>query len=125
LDGGIRFDTSYRAAADAAWYLVARARGFSAKPLKIFAATFQETGANLGLSETARAERGRLTKSAPFWMRAGRWLWMTVHRGRRWLQGGLQPKDISHEVYLAGRSERSKFNAQEVPGHWPGRWHRL
>ena len=125
LDKGIRFDTSYRAAADAAWYLQARQRGAKPGVLGFLAASFSESGENLGLSKTAQAERERLTRTAPMRMRAFRWGWMIFHRLRRWAQGALNPRDLVYEVYLVANGARSKRVAKNVAGHWPGRWQRL
>jgi len=122
LEKGIRFDTRYRAAADAAWYLEARRRGVRIGTLGFVASTFVETGENLGMSPQAKKERERLTQTAPRWMRFGRGLWRIFHRLRRWVDGSLRPCELDYAVYLSGQIQRMSFHKQRVPGYWPGRW---
>ena len=122
LDQGIRFDTSYRAAADAAWYLEARRRGTRAGSLGFLTSTFLESGKNLGLSETAVMERRRLTQTAPIWMKMSVWGWMGLHRLRRWLRGSLGRRTLSYQIYFPEGALRASFESKGVPGHWPGRW---
>jgi len=124
LEPGLRFDASYRAAADAAWYLQARARGVRARALGTVTSVFLETGKNLGLSPTAMEERRRLNLTAPPWMAATRWIWPAVHRLRRWLAGSLCPRRFNYAVYLPGRFTRTTLRSNFIPGIWPGRWHR-
>lgn len=123
-DEGIRFDTSYRAAADAAWYLETRRRGIRAATLGFPASTFTETGGNLGLQRIAKEERTRLNRSAPCWMRILWPIWFVTHRIRRWLLGALTFKSLGYAVYLPGQAERTFFQARNLAGYWPGRWHR-
>lgn len=124
LDDGIRFDTSYRAAADASWYLEARRQGCQAATLGFPTSTFMETGGNLGLQGIAQEERARLNRSAPRWMRFLWPIWFVAHRIRRWFSGALTSRSFTYAVYLPGQTTRTFFQATNIPGHWPGRWHR-
>ena len=123
LKKGICFDTRYRAAADAVWYLEARRRGVRVESLGFLTSTFLETGENLGMSPVAREERERLTQTAPVWMRLGRKLWRVIHRVRRWTRGSLRTRDLPYAVYISGHDQRRIFPGHRVRGYWPGRWH--
>lgn len=124
-DGGLRFDPSFRTAADAVWYLAARRQGARAVALGFFTSTFMETGENLGLQLIAQEERERLTRSAPGWVRSSWWLWFGLHRFRRWLAGCWRQRSLDYAIYLTGRTGRALFHSSAVPGHWPGRWQRI
>ena len=121
LDQGIRFDASYRAAADAAWYLEARRRGAHAGSLGITVSTFVETDQNLGLTQTARAERERLTLTAPFWMRIFRPGWLLIHRARRLFSGAHKTRNLTYHIFVPPASKRREFAANSLRTTWPGR----
>ncbi len=121
LDQGIYFDTSYRAAADAAWYLKARRQGAKPGALGFVTSTFLETGKNLGMTPTAREERERLTRAAPFWMRVFRPGWLLIHRARRFLAGAHLSKSFSHEAFIRKEFARRRFSAENLRATWPGR----
>jgi len=121
LDQGIQFDTSYRAAADAAWYLEARRQAAKAKTLGFVTSTFMETGENLGMTPTAENERERLTQTAPFWIRVFRPGWSLIHRARRFLAGAHLPKSFIYEVFSKNEFTRQKFSAENLRATWPGR----
>jgi len=121
LDKGIRFDTSYRAAADAAWYLEARRRGARAGSLGFMASTFVDSGENLGMTAVARKEREQLTRTAPFWVRMFRPGWLLLHRVRRFLAGAHRPLSFTYKIFSSPCAERREFVAPCVRGIWPGR----
>ena len=121
LDQGIRFDTSYRAAADAAWYLEARELGVRAGSLGFVASTFVETGENLGMTATAQEERERLTRSAPFWIRIFRPGWLLIHRARRFLAGAHLPKSFRYETFIGKEPKRRRLESENLRTIWPGR----
>ena len=122
FESGIEFDISYRAAADAAWYLEARRRGARAESLGILTSTFTETGTNLGLASVAREERERLNQSAPFHLRASRLFWAVFHRFRRWCAGGLKQRCLDYSIYLPSCLYRASFYKVRFAGLWPKRW---
>lgn len=121
LDQGIWFDTSYRAAADAAWYLEARELGVRAGSLGFVASTFVETGENLGMTATAQEERERLTRSAPFWIRIFRPGWLLIHRARRFLAGAHRPRSFTYKIFSFPCADRREFVASSLRATWPGR----
>ena len=121
LDKGILFDTNYRAAADAAWYLEARRLGARAQSLGWVASTFIETGENLGMTVVAREERQRLTRTAPAFLRLCRPGWWFWHRVRRFFSGAHRPRNFSYRVFISGSTVRKDFVAKALRGTWPGR----
>lgn len=121
LDDGIRFDTSYRAAADAAWYLEVRKRRARAGSLGFITSTFIDSGENLGMTAVARKERERLTRTAPFWVRIFRPGWLLIHRIRRLLAGAYRVEAISYRIFLPEARTRSEFTAKSLRAIWPGR----
>lgn len=122
FEKGVHFDVSYRAAADATWYLQARRQGARSGALNFITSTFLSHGNNLGLSPLAEEERGRIQKTAPSWMRLGGGIWRIAHRLRRWMCGSLRPRGLEYAVYLSGQKQRTAFHEHRVPGYWPGRW---
>jgi glycosyltransferase involved in cell wall biosynthesis len=121
LDDGIRFDPSYRAAADAAWYLEARRRRARAGSLGYVTSTFVDSGENLGMTAIAQAERKQLTQTAPFWIRILRPGWLLFHRTRRFLAGAHQSRNYTYQIFLPAFSERQEFVATHLRATWPGR----
>ena len=121
LDGGIRFDTNYRAAADAAWYLKARQRRAQTGSLGFVTSTFIDSGENLGMTDTAQKEREQLTRTAPFWIRIFRPGWLLLHRARRFLAGAHQSRSFTYKIFSFPSAERREFVAASLRATWPGR----
>lgn len=121
IEQNMFFDTSYRAAADAEWFVRILRAGFRVEPLQITTSTFMEAGDNLGLSPTAYAERERLTQSAPPWMRALRPLWVLRHRIRRLVSGAHRAEDLVYEIYCPGQAKRKQVLAKKLRTIWPNR----
>ena len=121
FESGGRFDTRYRAAADAAWYLEACRRKVQSGSLGFVTSTFMESGENLGIQEVARMERRRLNGTAPLWMRILRPGWLLWHRGRRWMANAHQTKNISYQIYTSSSIERQEFTSRKLRATWPGR----
>lgn len=121
---GPQFDITYRAAADAVWYLEARRHGARAAALGFFTSTFMETGGNLGLQRIALEERKRLNRTAPWWVGGTWFLWFAIHRIQRWSRGAWRRRHLAYSVYRLGRVGRTPFQAENIPGLWPGRWHK-
>jgi glycosyltransferase involved in cell wall biosynthesis len=121
IDQGLLFDTSYRAAADAEWFVRILRAGLGVEPLRTPTSTFMEAGDNLGLSSTAVTERARLTQSAPVWMRALRPWWVIWHRVRRVVGGVHCAQDLAYEIHLLGQMPRKRVLAIKLRTTWPGR----
>lgn len=121
IDRGLFFDTSYRAAADAEWFARVLRAGLRVNPLGVTTSTFMEGGDNLGLSATAIAERTRLTRSAPVWIRALRPWWVIWHRICRLAAGAHCAEDLAYATYLSDRQHRQPVLAKKLRTTWPGR----
>jgi hypothetical protein len=121
VNEGLLFDTSYRAASDAEWFVRVLQSGKKVKPLRKTTSTFMESGENLGLSLTAKEERARLDASAPPYFRALRPVWVLAHRVRRLWSGAHRSEDVSYGIYLPKQSVRKVFSAKRLRTTWPGR----
>jgi len=121
VNEGLVFDTSYRAASDAEWFVRVLRSGRKIEPLRTNTSTFMESGENLGLSRTAKEERARLDASAPFYFRSLRVIWVLVHRARRLWSGAHRFEDVAYEIYLPEQSGRKAFHEKRLQTTWPGR----
>ena len=121
VNEGLLFDTSYRAASDAEWFVRVLQSGNKVQPLRKTISTFMESGENLGLSLTAKEERARLDASAPLYFKVLRPVWVLVHRVRRLWSGAHRSEDVTYEIYLPKESGRKAFTAKRLRTTWPGR----
>ena len=121
VNEGLLFDTSYRAASDAEWFVRVLQSGKKVKPLRKTTSTFMESGENLGLSLTAKEERARLDASAPLYFKALRPVWVLAHRVKRLWSGAHRSEDVAYEVYLPKGDKRKAFYAKRLRTTWPGR----
>jgi hypothetical protein len=121
VNEGLLFDTSYRAASDAEWFVRVLQSGKKVKPLGKTTSTFMESGENLGLSLTATEERARLDASAPLYFKVLRPVWVLVHRVRRLWSGAHRSEDVTYAIYLPKQSVRKVFTAKRLRTTWPGR----
>ena len=121
VNEGLLFDTSYRAASDAEWFVRVLQSGKKVQPLRRTTSTFMESGENLGLSLTAKDERARLDNSAPLYFKVLRPVWVLVHRVRRLWSGAHRSEDVTYEIYLPKDSGRKAFFAKRLRTTWPGR----
>jgi glycosyltransferase involved in cell wall biosynthesis len=123
LKKGLFFDASYRAAADAEWYVRLLRSGVKARTLSEITSVFREDGENLGLSLAAREERIRLNQTAPVWMQILRPWWVLWHRSRRWLCGCHNKLKTHLEIYDPRSSHRKEILVNNLRTTWPGRTH--
>jgi len=121
VNEGLLFDTSYRAASDAEWFVRVLQSGKKVQPLRKSTSTFMESGENLGLSSIAKEERERLDLSAPLYFRVLRPAWVLLHRARRLWCGAHRSEDLSYGIYLPKQSVRKAFTAKRLRTTWPGR----
>jgi len=121
VEKGLLFDTSYRVAADAEWYVRLLRAGLRAKTLGEITSVFAEDGGNLGMGAAAREERIRLNQTAPSWMQILRPWWVIWHRCRRLLAGCHQNADVTYKIHKARYTHRRKFSAEGLRTTWPGR----
>jgi len=110
-DGGLLFDPSFRAAGDAEWIARLLETGASLHTLRLRASIHTDTGKNLALSPTARAEAERLAATAPWWARRTRALAVLAHRLRRFRSGAYDLEPHRYAIYTRAspdaRVERS------------------
>jgi len=121
VNEGLLFDTSYRVASDAEWFVRVLQSGKKVQPLGKTTSTFMESGENLGLSSIAKEERKRLDSSAPLYFRVLRPAWVLLHRARRLWSGAHRSEDVTYEIYLPKESGRKVFSAKRLRTTWPGR----
>jgi glycosyltransferase involved in cell wall biosynthesis len=121
VNEGLLFDTSYRAASDAEWFVRVLQSGKKVQPLRRTTSTFMESGENLGLSSAAKEERERLDASAPLYFRVLRPVWVLMHRLRRLWTGAHRSEDVAYGIYLQKQSARKEFHAKKLRTTWPGR----
>ena len=121
VNEGLLFDTSFRAASDAEWFVRVLQSGKKVQPLRRTTSTFMESGENLGLSSTAKEERARLDASAPLYFKVLRPVWVLLHRARRLWSGAHRSEDVTYEIYLPKDSGRKVFSAKRLRTTWPGR----
>jgi len=121
MSEGLLFDTSYRVASDAEWFVRVLQSGMKVKALRRTTSTFMESGENLGLSSAAKEERARLDNSAPLYFKVLRPVWVLVHRVRRLCSGAHRYEDVEYEIYLTKKWERKAFTAKRLRTTWPGR----
>jgi len=121
VNEGLLFDTSYRVASDAEWFVRVLQSGKKVQPLRRTTSTFMESGENLGLSSAAKEERARLDNSAPLYFKVLRPVWVLAHRVRRLWSGAHRSEDVAYGIYLPKQSVRKAFTAKRLRTTWPGR----
>jgi glycosyltransferase involved in cell wall biosynthesis len=121
IDEGFFFDTSYRAAADAEWFVRLMQRRKTIQSLGFFCSTFTDGGENLGLTSIAVEERKRLNRSAGPLKSGLSWLWVGLHRIKRVVNGCHRPRDIETAFFVRGGMKRTLLQGKQVRSTWPGR----
>ena len=121
IEEGFFFDTSYRAASDAEWFVRLLQRRKTIQSLGFFCSTFTDGGDNLGLTSTATEERKRLNRTAGSLKNWLSWLWVGLHRIRRLTNGCHRARDIETAFYLRGGMKRTLLQGKQVRSTWPGR----
>jgi glycosyltransferase involved in cell wall biosynthesis len=121
LNEGLLFDTSYKVASDAEWFVRVLRSGKKIETLGTNTSTFMESGENLGLSPTAKEERERLDASAPLFFSKLRILWVIVHRFKKLISGAHRSDDVAYEIYIPKNEGRNSFKASNLRTTWPGR----
>jgi glycosyltransferase involved in cell wall biosynthesis len=121
IDEGFFFDTSYRAAADAEWFVRLLQKHKKIQSLSFFCSTFTDGGENLGLTSIAAGERKRLNQSAGSFRKLLSWLWVGLHRIRRLATGCHCARDIETYFYWVGGMKRTLLQGKQVRSTWPGR----
>jgi glycosyltransferase involved in cell wall biosynthesis len=121
IEQGLLYDTSYRDAGDAEWFIRLLTMGTSVASVGELTSTFMETGENRSLGAEAKAESRRIHREAPWWMWCGRPWWVLAHRIRKFLAGAYAKKTFDYNIYVEAAKERKRFHAKKLGGIWPGR----
>lgn len=121
VEQGFLFNSTYRAAADAEWFIRVLRAGRRIGRLGFICATFYEGKSNLGLSPLAKEERIRLNQTAPHWMRLLSLVWVMEHRFRRWMHGCHKRTDVAYSLFLGNAEQRSSRVERRLRTSWPGR----
>jgi glycosyltransferase involved in cell wall biosynthesis len=122
IEQGLLYDTSYRMAADAEWFIRLLSMGTSVEALGQLTSTFMETGENLSLGTEGKAEARRIYLEAPMSMRWGRPGWVLLHRLKKLFAGAYAKKTFDYDIYVEASKKRKRFHAKKLGAMWPGRF---
>jgi glycosyltransferase involved in cell wall biosynthesis len=118
---GLLFPHSWRDLGDAVWAIELHRRGVSCRVGRRFLATFTYTGENMNLQPNARAERVRLSNSAPRYVKVFARPIIWTHRLRKWFHGAYRREDISYEIWRdTAEGRRTRFFSKALGWTWPG-----
>ena len=106
FDYGFWFDPAQRAGGDGEWMVRLLNRRVPMATLGEFTSVFTQTGANLGKGAGAVRENIALRRTAPFWARQLRPLWIAHHRLRRLLGGMYSQKPFAYDIYTIKSPDR-------------------
>jgi glycosyltransferase involved in cell wall biosynthesis len=110
FDYGCLFDPRLRDVGDGEWMVRLLRRGVRMAALGQFTSAFTRTGANMSVGPNARRENRELFRSAPFWARQLKPLFILQHRLRRWLGGMYRQQPFAYEIFtLASPDRRRRF----------------
>jgi glycosyltransferase involved in cell wall biosynthesis len=105
-DYGELFDPRLRDVGDGEWMLRLLRRGLRMAALGQFTSAFTHTGINMSVGPNARREARELRRSAPFWARQLKPLFIAQHRLRRWTGGIYRQGPFAYEIYTRASPER-------------------
>jgi len=113
------FQPGFLAAGDAEWALRLVRSGLRMDVLPAFVSAFAETGANLGLTSAAIAEKRVFDATTPLWVRALAPLGLVHFRWRRWRAGHYRCRPVEYAIYTnASPAQRVKFTAARPTFRW-------
>ncbi|HMP81485.1 MAG TPA: glycosyltransferase [Verrucomicrobiota bacterium] len=119
---GFFLDSSWRAAADALWFLSLVKARVPMTTTDLFTSTFTDDGKNLSLSPVGRKETLQMQAMAPFWVRWLKPVWIAHHRLRRLSAGHFDMKSAHYEVYTPqSPAKRVRFDVPNPTGVWRNR----
>lgn len=96
---GYRFDPALRDVGDGQLMVRMLQDGVRMGTLGVFTSIFTLTGANMSVAPNARRENRELRRSAPFWARSLRPLFVLQHRFRRFFGGMYRQEPFSFSLY--------------------------
>lgn len=119
FDEGLRFDTSFRVAGDQELVLRMLQKGYRARHLPRYLATFMMTGENLSTSPRAHQETLRLWEATPSWVKALRIPLNTARLASKLLSGAYaQEAPLTYAMYTDRLGQRQSFSASDPSWRW-------
>lgn len=119
-DYGLRFDTSLRCVADAAWMVAALRHPLHLRLLRQPTTAFVDDGRNLSLTPEGRREKAALAAQAPPWARRCHALLRIQHQLRKLARGAYLPqRPLTYAIYTrSSPGQRVTFTVQRPPTIW-------
>jgi len=116
------FDTQYRACADAVWTIERLKRGTKMGMMADFISVFVEQETNQGVKKEGLAEADAIRCRLPANVRRTAFVWKSVHRLRKLLEGKYFPKRVSYDIFRKGDlGKRRHFLASWSDPLWGSR----
>jgi glycosyltransferase involved in cell wall biosynthesis len=111
FDSGIRLDEQYKAVADEDFVVRVLRNGYHSRHFKRYFSVFANTGENLSLTESAKAEARTFAMSAPRWVRRLRIPLKCVRLLAKLMNGCYrQPKPLRYQIFSSrSLEERTTF----------------
>jgi glycosyltransferase involved in cell wall biosynthesis len=109
------FDARLRDVGDGEWMIRMLQRGVRMATLGQFTSAFTRTGANMSAGPNARREARELFRSAPWWARKSKPLFILHHRVRRLLGGMYFQKPFSYEIFTLQSPEKRQSHQVNRP----------
>ena len=113
FEEGFIFDSRLRDVGDGEWMVRMLQRRVKMAALSQFTSAFTRTGANMSAGPNARREAQELFRTAPWWARKAKPLFILHHRLRRFLGGMYFQKPFSYEIFTLQNPEKRQL--REVP----------
>jgi len=120
-EAGLRFDESYRIAADEDFFVRALRAGFRARHVRRVFSAFTVHPAQLSRRPEAAAERARLRAGYPAWVRGLRPGLNALRVA--WMAGAgcyFPLRRFVCETYAPGSDHRERREVRRLPARWPG-----
>lgn len=120
IEGGLFFDLSFRANADADFVVRALRGGARVKYVRRYLSAFTMTGKNLSGDAVAGEESKRMLDAAPFLVRKTRWLLNALRLTEKYFSGAyFQKKPLEYDVYTRdSHTQRTHFSEPHPSYKW-------
>ena len=123
LDGGMRFNSAYKAVADEEFVVQALRNGHKAKYVRRYMAAFTFTGENRSQTVAALEERRLMRRSVPLWVTSLQYPLAISRYAEKVLHGAYNEK-MPFEYFLYSDTEpltRKRFHVESATWKWPGK----
>ena len=115
FEKGFVFDGRLRDVGDGEWMVRMLQHGVKMAALGQFTSVFTRTGANMSAGPNARREAQELCRSAPWWARKSRPLFILHHRLRRLAGGMYFQKPFSCQLFTLQSPEQRQLHQVKRP----------